>query len=328
MLNVGFISSWHVHTKDYAKAVVESGKARIAAIWDEDEARGRQWAEEWNTEFIASYDDFLARKDIPAVVCDSPTTMHPKLLSKAAAAGKHIFTEKVLAASTADCEALCKAIEDAGITFTISLPLRSNPKMLYAKQLVDSGALGKISGARMRRSHSGVSDRWLPERWFDVESSGGGAMMDLGAHPVYMLAFLFGAPKRVCSLMSNLYCTSSDENAIATVEFENGVIGTCETAFVTYGVPDLLEIYGTEGSLFIHGQDIKVITKSMANLGLDGAAPIRLPEAKPMPIVQFIDACINGTGTPEHLGTADALVMTKIMEAAYASNRDQKTIQL
>lgn len=327
MLRVGFVGTWHVHTDDYAKQLLAGGKAEIAAVWDEDETAGKQWAEKYGVEFIADYDKLLAREDITAIVCDTPTTQHPQLLEKAAKAGKHIFTEKLLAVNSKDCKKLCEVIEASRIVFTISLPLRTNPHMLYVKELVESGALGKITGARMRRSHSGTSDNWLPERWYDVSKSGGGAMMDLGAHPVYMLAFLLGAPKRVSGMMSNFYGTSSDENAIALVEFENGVIGTCETAFVTYGVPDLLEVYGTEGSVFLSGSDIKVVTKVAAERGMDSYSPKITADTK-MPIDQFIDACIHNTGTPKYLGTEDAMVMTEIIEAAYESDKTGKTIKL
>jgi len=328
MLKVGFISTWHVHTNDYARCVKESGKAVIHSVWDEDAKRGQKWADENNAVFIADFDAFIHQKELDAVVCDAPTTMHSELLHQAIAAGKHVFTEKLLTPDTASCEKLCKAIEKSGLTFTISLPLIPNPKIRYIKQLIDEGALGRVTGARMRRSHSGVSDGWLPDYWFDVNMSAGGAMMDLGAHPVYLLAYLLGAPKRVSGLMTNPFGTAADENAIALAEFENGVLGTCETAFITYGVPDLLEIYGTEGSVFMHGDQITVAQKGFAAIGVQEVSPSRLPAALPPPIVQFLDACINGTGTPENLGTQAALTMTRIIEAAYQSDKDGKTMML
>lgn len=327
MLNVGFISAWHVHADGYARELQNSGKVEIKAVWDFDKARGTQFAEKFGAEFISDYDEFLSRSDIQAVICNSPTTMHPELLEKAAAAKKHIFTEKLLAVTTEECQKLCTAIENSGITFTISLPLRMDAKMMYAKKLVEEGKLGRVSGARMRRSHSGVSDNWLPEYWYDVSMTGGGAMMDLGAHPVYVLSFLFGKPKRLSCLASNLYGTSSDENTIAVAEFEGGILGTCETSFVTYGVPDILEIYGTEGSLFIRGNDVRLVSKALKEQGVEAASPV-MPEKKPSPLMQFVEACLNGTGTPEYLGTADALTMTAMIEAAYASDKSGKTMIL
>ncbi|MDR2515631.1 MAG: Gfo/Idh/MocA family oxidoreductase [Christensenellaceae bacterium] len=323
MLKVGILSGWHVHARGYAKELAESGLVQIAAIWDEDAARGRAWATELGAEFIADVDALLAREDIPAVVCNAPTTDHPALILKAAAAGKHVFTEKLLAVSAEECERLCKAIDTAGKVFCISLPLRATKRVLYVKKLIEDGTLGRVTGARFRRSHSGVSDHWLPEYWFDVAKTGGGAMMDLGAHPAYILPFLFGAPKRLAGFTANLFGTAADESAIALAEFEGGILATGETSFVTNGVPDLLEVYGTAGSVFMRGEALWL------NLKEGGGRPVladELPEEKPSPVIQFVKACIEGGGSPEHLGTKDALVMTRFIEAVYASDASGKAV--
>jgi predicted dehydrogenase len=328
MLNVGIISSWHVHAKGYVQELRESGKVHFCALWDEDPDRGRAMAAGWQVDFEEDYDKFIARNDFSAVICNSPTTMHPELLCKAAEAKKDIFTEKLLATTSAEAEKTAAAIRRAGVVFTISLPLRSNPQVLYIKKLVDSGALGRVAGARFRRSHGGVSDHWLPDYWFDTSLTGGGAMMDLGAHPVYILSFLFGAPSRLSGLSSRPFGTSSDENAVAIAEFGDGILGTMETAFVTFGVPDILEVYGTQGSVFMRGPELRVTTKTLDGLLLKEAAPKSLPPALPSPVIQFADACIKRSGSPEYLGLEDALIMTRMIEAVYQSDRTGRMVQL
>ncbi|MCL2300322.1 MAG: Gfo/Idh/MocA family oxidoreductase [Firmicutes bacterium] len=319
MLNIGLISKWHVHAGGYAKQLKSDPRVRIAAVWDEDPERGAKWAQELGAPFIADYDAFLAG-DIQAVVCDSPTTRHAELLVKAAQAGKHIFTEKLLAPDTAGAEAIAKAVRENGVTFTISLPCKGDRTVLYVKKLIDEGKLGQVTGARFRRSHNGVN--WLPKYWFDLEQSGGGALMDLGAHPVYVLGWLFGAPKRVTALMAELFGTGSDENTIALAEFEGGILGTMETAFVTQGVPDLLEVYGTKGAVYV--RDGKVAKNT--GMGLRPVPARSLPAGKPNPLSQFIQACLDGAAEPEGLGLEDGILMTKITEAAYASDREGKAI--
>jgi predicted dehydrogenase len=150
-------------------------------------------------------------------------------------------------------------------------------------------------------------------------------MMDLGAHPVYILSFLFGAPKRLSGMTTSPFGTSSDENAVAVAEFKDGILGIMETAFVTFGVPDLLEVYGTEGSVFMKGPELRVTTKAVDSLLLKDAAPKTLPPARPSPLIQFADACLNRSGSPEYLGLDDALVMTKMIEAVYQSDKTGRT---
>jgi len=323
MLNIGLISKWHVHADGYANQLKDDPRVNITAVWDEDPARGLEWANDLGAQFFADYDAFLAA-DIAAVVCDSPTTMHKPLLTAAALAGKHIFTEKLIATTTEDAETIIAAIKQAGVTFTISLPVKCHPATLYVKQLIETGKLGQVTGARFRRSHGGVSSNWLPERWFDVSATGGGAMMDLGAHPVYVMSGLLGAPKRVTAMMSNTFGTSSDENAIALAEFEGGVLATMETAFVTEGVPDILEVYGTGGAVYMRGASL------MQNIG-DGMEDVpadALPASPGDPMQQFIQCCLDGIAAPPGLGLEDALVMTRIVEAAYASDASGGTVVL
>ncbi|MDR2686237.1 MAG: Gfo/Idh/MocA family oxidoreductase [Oscillospiraceae bacterium] len=321
MLNIGLISKWHVHAPGYAKQLKEDPRVRIAAVWDEDPERGAQWARELGAAFIADYGEFLAG-DIQAVVCDSPTAMHAELLTGAANAGKHIFTEKLLAPTVKEAEQIAGAVRKNGVTFTISLPCKGDRAVLYVKRLIEEGKLGRVTAARFRRSHNGVD--WLPKYWFDTAQSGGGALMDLGAHPVYVLGGLFGAPKRVTALMAELFGTGSDENTVALAEFEGGILATMETAFVTQGVPDLLEVYGTGGAVYVRGGEV---ARNIGD-GMEAVPPEDLPEGMPNPLSRFIQACLDGVAEPEGLGLEDGILMTRITEAAYEADRSGRTVTI
>ena len=103
MIKVAMLSKWHVHAGGYANQLKNSGKVEITCVWDDDTARGEAWAKELGCDFVADLDALLARDDVEAVVCDTPTTAHHDVLIKAAKAGKHIFTEKALCPTVADC---------------------------------------------------------------------------------------------------------------------------------------------------------------------------------------------------------------------------------
>ena len=120
MLKAAMLSKWHVHAEGYAHELQNSGKVEIKAVWDEDAARGAEWAGRIGADFEADLDTLLAREDIEAVFCCTPTTMHTEVLIKAAKAGKHIFTEKALAPTVAECMQIKEAVDAAGVTFAIS----------------------------------------------------------------------------------------------------------------------------------------------------------------------------------------------------------------
>lgn len=319
MLKVAMLSKWHVHAGGYANELLRSGKVEITAVWDDDEARGSEWAKSLNCDFVPCLDTLLARDDVEAVICDAPTTMHRDVLIKAANAGKKIFTEKALAPTMAECLEIKEAIEKAGVLFTISYPHKCKPSFQLAKKLMANGDLGRVTFIRYRNAHSGVSGNWLPDYWFEKKDTAGGAMMDLGCHPMYVIADLCGKPKRITGLFNNPFGTKLDENAIATVEFENGCIGVAETGFLSYNSPETFEIYGSEGTLIDRGGEVKLVTKKI-NEYVGGYVTPNLPQRKQNPIMMFVDACINGTGSPEGMGIDDALALTELLESSYAAD--------
>ncbi len=77
-------------------------------------------------------------------------------------------------------------------------------------------------------------------------------MIDLGAHPMYTLNWFMGEPKSVVSMFTQVTNRGVEDNAVSVIEFANGAIGVSETGFVTTGMPYVLEMSGTQGSLMVH----------------------------------------------------------------------------
>src|SRR5690625_3418833 len=102
MLSVAMRSRWHVHANDYANQAKKHPELEIKWVWDEEPARGQQWAEELDVQFAGDLDKLLSNPNLDAVIVDTPTNLHPEVISKAANQGKHIFSEKVLAFTVAE----------------------------------------------------------------------------------------------------------------------------------------------------------------------------------------------------------------------------------
>lgn len=325
MLRVAMLSKWHVHAAGYARDIISTGKAEIVAIWDEDAARGIDWAKEFNVDFEADLDTLLSKKDIDAVICCTPTTMHDDVLVKAANAGKHIFTEKALSTTVEGCKKIADAVKNNNVTFTISYPQLFNKSTKFIKSCIDSGKLGTVTTVRIRNAHSGVSNGWLPEYWFDENAAGGGAMMDLGCHPMYQLAALCGKPKRISALFNSPLGTKVDENAVAIIEFENGIIGISETGFDSFSSPHRVEVYGTDGTIIETDWKLSIKTRESSE-NCEGFYEPKAEENDTSPIEKFINACIDGTGTPDGLDLDAAIALTQLLENAYISDKTNKTV--
>ena len=321
MLKTAILSRWHVHADDYAKQFQERHDAKLTAMWDEEPEKGIAFAKRYGLEFEADLDKLLQRSDVDAVCVTAPTSMHRELIVKAAQAGKHIFTEKVLALTTAECADIRAAVEGNPVKFCISFPHRTHPHCLLAKHVLEEKLLGDVTYLRVRNAHDGASGGWLPPHFYDGPTCGGGAMMDLGAHPMYLIAWLLGKPTEISSTFTSVTGRAVEDNAVSVMKYPSGAIAVSETGFVSSNSPFVLELYGTAGSLIITDNNIRLISSKSKEDGstFDGwVIPSRLPDALPSPIAQFVEGVLYGKEILFSLD--DAIMLTEIMEAAYKSH--------
>lgn len=327
-VRVAMLSFWHVHAPGYADQVRKSPDASISVVWDEDQERGREWAEKLGVPFEPDLEKAVSRDDVDGVVVDAPTNMHTEVMLAAARAGKHIFTEKVVALTVAEVDAIAQAVEEAGVKFVVSFPFRGDPRFIYAKQAVDNGWLGQITSLRVRHGHSGVLDAWLPSHFLDPTPTGGGAMIDLGCHPMYLARWFGGQPRKVTSILGRLsQDLAVDDNSAVLIEFESGALGIVEASFVQRSLPWALEIHGTEGALHIGGPGAEVQLHSERATGIKGwITPDRLPDRDPHPIRQWLDLVLGKADAKVTL--ADGRDLTELMEAATRSQATGQSITL
>lgn len=313
-MKIAVIGAWHVHTEEYSNAIKENPAAELVCLWDDNEERGRKTAEKLGVPFQPELDLIWNDKSIEGISVTTATSQHKEILIAAAKAGKHIFTEKVLALTNEDAEKVAAAVKASGIKFTISYPHKIRPTLKAAKALVESGKLGEINYARVRNAHNGSTAGWLPPHFYDASQTGGGAMMDLGAHPMYTLNWFMGEPKSVVSMFTEVTGKGVEDNAVSVIEFANGAIGVSETGFVTNGNSYILEMSGTKGSLLVHNDTLEY---SCEETGGKAVQMTDLPEPDTMPIDAWIDAVVNGGEAPN--GIDDAVALTKFMVGAYES---------
>lgn len=328
MLKVAMLSYWHVHAWDYTRQLMARDDVKITAVWDENPERGEKAAKEIGAEFEADLNTLLKRDDVDAVVVDTPTNLHKEVMVAAAQAGKHIFTEKVMAITLKECQEIAEAVRKAGVKFCISFPHRTMPHNLFAKKVVDEKLIGDITLLRVRNAHNGAIAGWLPDHFYDSEECGGGAMIDLGAHGMYLSRWLLGEPARITSMFNDFTDKPVEDNAVSVIEFKNKAIAINETGFVTSHSPFTLELHGTHGSLFIGGPDnkIRLISDKIDSQVSGWITPTQLPDPLPSPIDQWVNGILKGEEIV--FGLEDGIQLTELMEGAYISYREKRTVDL
>ncbi|MFC4808360.1 Gfo/Idh/MocA family protein [Paenibacillus sp. GCM10023250] len=325
MIRIAMLSYWHVHAWDYTRDVQKNPNTEVVAVWDEIPARGQEAADKLGVPFFADLDELLARDDIDAVVVDTPTNIHRDVMVKAARAGKHIFTEKVIAPTLREVNEIIAAVREAGVKLTVSLPRLNDRYTLAAQEVLSQGLLGQLTQARVRLSHNGATANWLPEHFFNLEQCGGGALIDLGCHPMYLTRLFLGLPESVSASFGYVTGKEVEDNAVATLRYENGAIGIVEAGFVNAHSPFSVEIHGTEGTLLYGSPDEAVRVRSN-KLESKEWVTIELPEQRISAFDQFAGHVLNGTEATENVGLA--VDLTKLMEAATISNAEKRVVTL
>ncbi|TMV46066.1 Gfo/Idh/MocA family oxidoreductase [Paenibacillus mesophilus] len=328
MIRVAMLSFWHVHAKDYAKQINEHPDTEIVAVWDEIAERGQKEAEARGVRFYESLDELLAQPDIDAVVVDTPSNMHRDVMVKAANAGKHIFTEKVLATTIREANEIVAAVEKAGVKLTVSLPRLNDGYTLAIQEVLNQGLLGELTLVRARLSHGGAVANWLPAHFYNLEQTGGGALIDLGCHPMYLTRLFLGLPESVTANYGYVTGKEVEDNAVAVLRYPNGALGIVEAGFVNKFSPFTLELHGTEGSMLFGTPDNRIVLRT-SKLGEEASKSWTVkeqPANRATAIQQWVGHIRNNTVASENI--ALALDLTKLMEASNLSVQSDQAVKL
>ena len=334
MLRIAMLSFAHVHAKGYAQRVVDHPEAQIQCIWDYDPVRGQEASDVWNAPLSLDLEQVVSSPDVDAVLINTETNMHPEVMKAALKYGKHIFTEKALTIKTKDADEMVKLVNESGVKFMICLPSRTRSEILFIKEVLDKGWLGKITMMRQRVAHSAALDVWFtPEKhndWFvDEELAGGGALFDLGCHNTDVMRWFMGEPKSMIAKVQNFSGTYDiDDNTVVVIEFKNGALGVLDTGFVHRAGPNPIEIYGTDGYI---GRDpsggILLTSTQLQAEGIRGYIkpdPRSLPPDLPHPFEQWVSAILHDT--PMTITVEDGRNLTQLLEAAYVAAREGREV--
>lgn len=309
-LKIATLSFWHVHAGDYSRQAQAHPGTELVAVWDEDTERGKAGAEQFGVEFTGDLAALLARDDLDGVVITTPTDVHPDVMLKAAQAGKHIFTEKLLAPTVAEAEEIIAAADANDVKLTVSLPRLAHGYTLAISEVIASGKLGQLTYGRVRLSHDGAIPRdgnegWLPQRFFDPKTAIGGALTDLGCHPVYLTQLFLGSdPETVSATYRSVAGRGLEDNAVVVVGYGDQKIGVIEAGFASRN-PFTIELFGTEGTL-TYTDDGNVLTVN------DEQLPV--PEHGKEPFAQWVGHITNGTRADDNI--ARAVELTRLVVAA------------
>lgn len=198
------------------------------------------------------YREMLKEPDIDMVTITAPNFLHCQMVCDIARAGKHVVCEKPLCITLEEADEMIDVCRRQGVLLMYAEELLFTPKYCRAKQIADEGALGKVLLVKQCEKHSGPHSDWF----WDVERSGGGALLDLGCHGIAFCWWFLGRPKieTVYAQLGTYFHkekTKGDDEAICIMEFEGGSQGIVEVSWnKPGGMDDRVEVYGEEGVIY------------------------------------------------------------------------------
>ena len=193
IVGVGFIGD--IHSKAYKRIK----NARVVAVVDLNEEKGKKIAKDFDAEFYSDFEKFLEKEEVDVVDICTPTYMHKYMTIRAADAKKDIFCEKPIALTLEDANEVIKAVKENNVKAMVGHVLRFWPEYVEAKKIIESRELGEILNIFCERIM--VSPDWHYKNWGLREElmKGGGVAVEAQIHDIDYLLWILGMPTHIKS---------------------------------------------------------------------------------------------------------------------------------
>jgi len=204
---------------------------------------------------FADYREAVRQPGIDAVIIVTPTLLHRDIACEAAAGGKHVFLEKPMALNADQCRQIIAAVEAAGVTLQIGFMRRFDEGFLAAKEILDSGEMGRVMIVKSTGRGPGLPPPWI----YDIAASNG-VLAEVNSHDFDSVRWLAGSDiVRVYAEAANFKCREvADQwpqfydNAVVNLRFADGTLGVIDgTCPAHYGYDARVEVLCENGVLMI-----------------------------------------------------------------------------
>lgn len=313
---IGVGAMGRIHAENLALQRIAG--ARLSAVADANEEAAFAVASHLGADrCYTSASDLLADADVAAVVIAAPRRFHAPLIAEAAAAAKHVFCEKPLAETSAQCSEALRAADQAGVVLQVGFQRRFDPDFLRLHEAVASGRTGRLQLLHLisrdpappdfagRRAEDLVLETTSHD--FDM------ARWTTGSEP--RTVFAAGLPAKEAGLYNG---------AIFALQMESGAIVTIDNHLAcAYGYDQRAEAMGTAGAVFVDNE-LRDTARIANDRGFTSAPPLdffaeRYQAAYAAEMQAFVRSVMDGSEPP--VSGSDGLRAVRIAEAALASLR-------
>jgi predicted dehydrogenase len=239
----------------------ENAHVELVAFADPVLERAEKYAEKHGAKAYADYEVMLKEVKVDAVSVCTPNYLHAPVAIAAANAGAHVLVEKPMAVTSEEGEAMIAAAKKNGVFLMVGHNQRYMPPHQKAKEILDSGRLGKVLTFRTSFGHGGPEGWSLDgrESWFfRKEEAIMGAMGDLGVHKSDLIRYLLNDEvSEVVGFIDTLdkKDTDVDDNATCVLRMKGGAVGSLVGSWTYYKGEDNSTVFWCENGVMKVGTD-------------------------------------------------------------------------
>jgi predicted dehydrogenase len=249
MLGSGFIARFYASSLHAQRRVDQ-----VVSVYSRNIDNAKRFAEDYDLEhFTDKMTEAINRDEVDVVLISLPNHLHELAVVECVKAKKNVICTKPLGRTAAEAKRMLDLVEEAGIFGGYLEDLCYTPKFLKSMESVKRGDVGRVLWAKSRETHPGPHSDWF----WDIEQSGGGAIIDLACHCVEISRNYIGKNVKPIEVMcwadTQVHPIEAEDHAIGLVKYANGAIGQFEVSWAFRGGMDLRdEVMGTEGTIWIN----------------------------------------------------------------------------
>lgn len=327
-INWGIIGVGDVTEVKSGPAFYKIEHSNLVAVMRRNAEKAADYAKRHNIpKWYSNGSDLINDPNVDAVYIATPPNSHANYAIEAMRAGKPVYVEKPMARHYAECKEMLEVSKETGMPLWIAYYRRTLPAFLKAKELIESGEIGKplMVNLKLYKEAEEINQTKEEMHWHVFpEISGAGHFFDLASHQFDYLDFVLGKVTDVKGNASNLAGLYPAEDTVSgTWKHESGVIGSGSWSFVIDkdSEKDEIEIIGDKGKItlpcFSAPGTLKLETaEGISDMKLDN------PQHISQNLVQQVVNELRGVGTCSSTGISAARtswVLDKIVKDYYSN---------
>lgn len=209
-----------------------------------------------------SHAEMLLVSDPDVVVIATPSGLHSEQAIAAAAAGRHVMTEKPMATRWRDGVEMVRACDQAGVRLFVVKQNRCNDTLQLLKQSIEQGRFGRIYSAAINVFWTRPQEYYDSAKWRGTWEFDGGAFMNQASHYIDLLDWLVGPVESVMAYTGTLARNIQvEDSGVATIRWRSGALGTVNVTMLTFpkNLEGSITLLGEKGTVRIGGVAVNKI---------------------------------------------------------------------